>query len=249
VSTDPVARWALASWLALWRAMRIYHRYQVQGFEQLEQPGAALLVGYHGQGLALDQCMLSVAIYERLGYLPHGFINRLTELPLLRRVAEGLGFVTSDGPAIAAAVARGEHVMVQPGGTREACRGLRQRYRVEWGARTGYIRLALRYRMRIIPIAGAGVDGAYIGFNDGGALNARLGLPGHVPLWLAVGLGVWPFALPLPVKMTQLIGAPIDPTALGVVDERDLDGVAHLHRRVAVAVQELLDRANGRRAS
>jgi hypothetical protein len=247
MSTDPVARWALASWLALWRKMRIYHRYEVQGFEALEEPGAALLVGYHGQGLAFDQCMLSVSIYERLGYLPHGFINRLTDLPLLRRVADGLGFVTGDGPAIAAAVARGEHIMVQPGGTREACRGLGQRYRVEWGARTGYIRLALRYRLRIIPIAGAGVDGAYIGLNDGGALNARLGLPAHVPLWLAVGLGVWPFAFPLPVKMTQLIGTPIDPAVEGIVDERDSEGVADLHERVATAVQALLDRANRRR--
>jgi hypothetical protein len=249
LSTDPVARWALASWLAVWRAMRLYHRYEVHGFDHLEAPGAALLVGYHGQGLAFDQCMLSVTIYERLGYLPHGFINRVTDLPLVRRVFDGLGFVTSDGPAIAAAVARGEHVMVQPGGTREACRGLGQRYRVEWGPRTGYIRLALRYRLRIIPIAGAGVDGAYIGLNDGGALNARLGLPGHVPLWLAVGLGgLWPFAPPLPVKMTQLIGAPIDPAVDGVVDERDREGVAHLHQRVAAAVQELLDRANGKAA-
>jgi hypothetical protein len=247
VGADPLARWAVATWLALWRAMRVYHRYEVQGFSHLEQPGAALLVGYHGRGLAFDQCMLSVSIYERLGYLPHGFINRVTDAPVLRRLFDALGFVTGDGPAIAAAVARGEHVMVQPGGTREACRGLRQRYRVEWGARTGYIRLALRHRMRIIPVAGGGVDGGYIGLNDGGALSARLGLSTQVPLWLAVGLGVWPLAAPLPVKMTQLIGAPIDPAAEGVVDEHDRDGVAHLHRRVAAAVQDLLDRANGAR--
>jgi hypothetical protein len=243
---DPVARAALAGWLTLWRAMRLYHRYEVLGFEHLEEPGAALLAGYHGQGLAFDQCMLSVTIFERLGYLPHGFINRVVEMPGLRRVADGLGFVTGDGPAIAAAVARGEHVMVQPGGTREACRGLRQRYRVEWGERTGYVRLALRYRMRIVPIAGAGVDDGYIGLNDGAALSVRLGLPTHVPLWLAVGLGLWPLAFPLPVKMTQLIGAPIDPRSEGVVDERDGEGVTHLHHLVAAAVQGLLDRANGK---
>jgi hypothetical protein len=247
-SADPVARAARAGWLALWRAMRVYHRYEVRGFEHLEVPGTALLVGYHGQGLAFDQCMLSVTIFERLGYLPSGVINRVVDAPGLRRVADGLGFVTGDGPAIAAAVARGEHVMVQPGGTREACRSLAQRYRVEWGERAGYVRLALRHRMRIIPIAGAGVDGGYVGLNDGTALNARLGLPRHVPLWLAVGLGVWPFALPLPVKMTTVIGPPIDPRAAGVVDERDREGVARLHRQVAAAVQGLLDRANRRAA-
>jgi hypothetical protein len=242
---DPVARWALASWLGLWRAMRVYHRYEVQGFHHLEGAGAALLVGYHAQGLAFDQCMLSVEIYERLGYLPHGFINKLVDAPVLRRVFDGLGFFTADGPAIAAAVARGEHVMVQPGGTREACRAVRQRDRVEWGPRTGYLRLALRHGLRIIPIAGAGVDGTYVGLNDGSALNDRLGLSTNVPLWLAFGVGVWPLALPLPVKLTQVIGAPIDPAAEGVVDERDAEGVARLHRRVKAAVQDLLDRANG----
>jgi hypothetical protein len=226
--------------------MRRYHRYEVHGFAHLEAPGAALLVGYHGRGLAFDQCMLSVTIYERLGYLPHGFIHAIAELPLLRRAFDGLGFVTADGPAIAEAVARGEHLMVQPGGIREACRGHRQRYRVEWSARrTGYLRLALQYGLRIIPIAGAGVDGTYIGLNDGSALNARLGLPSQLPIWFALGLGLWPFAAPLPVKITQLIGAPIDPAQEGVTDAGDEDGIRRLHFKVSAAVQALLDRANG----
>lgn len=244
---DPVARAALAAWLALWGAMRRYHRYEVRGFQHLEEPGSALLVAYHANGLAFDQCMLSVEIHQRLGYLPHGFINRLVDQPGLRRVFDGLGFVTGDGPAIAQAIERGEHVMVQPGGTREACRSLLQRYRVDWGPRVGYIKLALRHRMKLIPVAGGGVDDTYLGLNDGSALNDRLGLPTSVPLWLAFGLGVWPFALPLPVKITQHIGAPIDPAAEGVRDERDEAGVQHLHRRVTSAVQGLLDRANAGR--
>jgi hypothetical protein len=228
--------------------MRVYHRYQIEGFEQLERPGAALLVGYHGRPLAFDQCMLTVTIFERLGYLPHGVINDvLASRPRLKRWVDQLGFVTGDGPRIAEAVARGEHVMVQPGGVREAARSWRAKYRVEWGNRRGYLKLALRHRLPIIPLAADGVDDAFVGVNDGYALSTRLGLPKQLPLWLGFGIGgPWPLAAPLPVQITQRIGAPIDPAAEGVVDERDADGLTRLHAKVSGAVQALLDR--GRRA-
>jgi hypothetical protein len=144
-------------------------------------------------------------------------------------------------------VADREHVLVQPGGTREGCRSFRHRYEVDWAGRLGYLRLAIRYGLRIVPIAGAGVDDAFLGLNDGYSLGARLGMPGRIPLWLGVGLtGLWPLALPFPVRMTQVIGTPIDPVAEGATDPADRSALLALHRKVGGAVQALLDRANGR---
>lgn len=237
---------ARRAWLTYWGAMRRYHRYEVTGFEHLERTAPALLVGYHGRPIAHDLCMLTVTMHERLGYLPHGVIHGyFGENAVLRRAIDDLGFVTGDGDAIAAAVARREHIMVQPGGTREGCRSVRHRYEVDWGERTGYLRLALKHRLPIIPIAGSGVDDGYLGLNDGAALGRRLGVPGRIPVWLGVGpLGLWPFSPPFPVKMRQVIGAPID---LGDVDPDDRDALAALHRRVRGAVQSLLDGANAKR--
>ena len=236
---------ARRAWLAFWGAMRRYHRYEVEGFEHLEGAAPALLVGYHGRPLAHDLCMLTVTAYERLGYLPHGVIHGyFGHNRALRRAIDELGFVTGDGDALAAAVARGEHVMVQPGGTREGCRSALHRHEVDWGERTGYLRLALKHRLPIIPIAGAGVDDGYLGLNDGAALGRRLGVPHGLPVWIGVGpLGLWPLSPPFPVKMRQVIGAPI---ALGDVDPADRVALAALHARVRGAVQALLDSANGR---
>ena len=236
------------AWLAFWRAMRVYHRYEVEGIHHLERPSAALIVGYHGRPLAYDLCMLTVTVHERLGYLPHGIIHGyFGAQPALRWIIDGLGFVTGDGRDLDEAVARGEHVLVQPGGTREGCRSFRHRYEVDWGDRTGYLRLALRHRLPIIPVAGAGVDDAFIGLNDGDALARRLGVPHRIPVWFGLGLtGLWPFSLPLPVKMRQVIGAPIDLTEGGEVDPSDREALLGLHRRIVAAVQGLLDRANGR---
>ncbi|EYF00553.1 lysophospholipid acyltransferase family protein [Chondromyces apiculatus] len=235
----------LALWLGYWRAMRLYHRYEVEGFEHVAEPGAALLVGYHGRPIAHDMCLLTAEIHDRLGYMPHAiFHGAADKQPLLKWMIDGLGFVTGDGPSMAEVIARGEHVLVTPGGTKEGCRSVLHRYQVTWGERTGYIRLALKYRLPIIPIAADGVDDAYIGLNDGYALGKRLGVPNGLPVWLGVGpLGLWPLSPPLPVKIRQRIGPRIDLLADGPVDPRDREALAALHHRVTGAVQRLLDDA------
>jgi hypothetical protein len=139
-------------------------------------------------------------------------------------------------------VAQGEHLLVQPGGTREGCRSFRQRYEVDWGDRVGYLRLALRHRLPIIPIAASGVDDGYIGLNDGYWLGKQVGMPGDLPLWFGIGIvGLWPLSPPFPVKIRQIIGEPIEAQP---IDPDDREAILALHRRVAGAVQTLLDRSN-----
>jgi hypothetical protein len=187
-----------------------------------------------------------VTLYEQLGYMPHGVIHGAFERqPTLKWLIDGLGFVTGDGEGMAAAVARGELILVQPGGTREGCRSFRHRYQVDWGERVGYLRLALRYGLPIVPVAASGVDDGYIGLNDGYTLGKRLGVPHQLPVWLGLGpTGLWPFSPPFPVKVRQVVGEPIDLTAGGPVDPGDRPALLALHRKVAAAVQALLKRAN-----
>jgi 1-acyl-sn-glycerol-3-phosphate acyltransferase len=239
----------LAGWLAFWRYKQRYHRYTVEGLERLVDSPPALIVGYHGRPFAYDVCMLTVALYDALGYLPHGIVHRgVKSIPLVNAFFEGIGFVTGDEEELAAVVARGEHVVVTPGGAGEGCRSFRQQYRVAWGERFGYLRLALKYRLPIVPVAAAGADEAYIGLNDAEPLGTRLGLPrdwAWLP-WLGVGpLGLFPFSPPFPVRMRQLVGEPIDLLAGGPVGADDRDALRRLHGRVVGAVQGLLDRARG----
>jgi 1-acyl-sn-glycerol-3-phosphate acyltransferase len=234
----------LRTWLAAFGALRHYHRYEIRGLHHLLAPRrAALLVAYHGKPVTYDLGMLSVTLHERLGHLPHGVVHGAVEQQrLMKWVSDGLGFVTGDGEAVGEAVRRGELIVVQPGGTREGCRSSRHRYEVDWGERTGYLRLALRHRLPIIPVAAAGVDDGYLGLNDGYAWGKRLGVPHRLPLWLGVGpLGLWPLSPPFPVKITQLIGAPIDLEDGGPIDPGDREALLRAHRRVAAAVQALLD--------
>ncbi|WP_224242622.1 lysophospholipid acyltransferase family protein [Hyalangium gracile] len=239
----------LATWLAAFRVLRLWHRYEVVGIETLLRPGAKLIVAYHGRPLALDQCMLTVSLYERLGYLPHGIIHGFFgQNRLLKWGVDGLGFVTGDGPGIEQAVARGEHILVQPGGTKEGCRSFRHRYEVDWGERLGYLRLAIRHGLPIVPVAADGVDDVYIGLNDGYALGRRLRVPAGIPVWLGIGAtGVWPLSLSIPVKITQLVGEPIERHLNGGIDPSDRAALLELNQEVRGAVQSLMDRARGRK--
>ena len=121
----------LRGWLLAFGALRRWHRYEVVGMERLLRRDPVLIVGYHGRPVAIDLCMLTVSLHERLGYLPHGIIHgALGRSPLLGTIVDRLGFVTGDGEGIARVVARGEHILVQPGGAREGCRSFRRRYQV-----------------------------------------------------------------------------------------------------------------------
>lgn len=246
------ARAARAAWFAYWDAMRRYHRFEVRGLEHLlGQRGSSLVVGYHGRPIAHDLCMLQALLREKRGPEPRPVLHAAAErMPVLNWLVEGVGFVSGDGASMAETVARGEPVIVTPGGTREGCRSSRVRYRVDWGERLGYLRLALKYGLPIIPAASAGVDDTYVGLNDGYAWGKRLKLPAGLPLWLGLGpLGPWPLSPPFPARITLHLGAPLRLDEDGPVDPNDRERLRALHQRVTGAVQALLDRAREERAA
>ena len=144
----------LRMWLYYWRFWMRYHRYTVEGLDQLDGPGAKMVAGYHGRGVAFDMCMINIAIYDRLHYMPHSMLHRVVGLvPYWRWLADGLGFYLDDGPELAAAVARGEHLIITPGGADEGSRRWDDTYRVNWNS-VGYVKLAVKYGMPIVPKAG-----------------------------------------------------------------------------------------------
>lgn len=228
--------------LATFRFWMRYFRYETEGFEILAETEPSVIVAYHGGPWTFDLWMLGTRMYDELGYFPHAFWHRnWWRFPALGRVVAELGGQPgppSDADMIAIK-SRGEHVVMAPGATREALRPFWKSHRVDFGHRRGYVRLALEHGMPIIPVVASGIDETFLGLNDGHALSRRLFGRSDVPAWLALGVGgIWPFALPFPVKIRQRIGAPIPAPAL--------DGDAALeafHARVTARLQSMLDHA------
>ena len=114
----------LRTWLATFRAAQRYFRYEVEGLEHL-RGRSSLLVGYHGGPWALDIFMLSARMHDELGHLPRAiFLDTWSRFPILRDMVASLGgfYGAPTRERVQQIRERGEHIVVLPGGTREALR-------------------------------------------------------------------------------------------------------------------------------
>ncbi len=237
----------LGAWLAMFRAFSRYFRFQCEGFEHLRGP-PSLIVGYHGSPFPVDVFMLSVKIYDELGYmLPAIWLRAWGQLPLLRNMVPALdGYLGEpSAEAMQKLVRDGKHLVVLPGGSREGLRPFWRRYQVDWGDRVGYLKLALKHDLPIVPVASSGTDEGWVGLVDGYGLSKRLFGHGGVPLWLGVGpTGLWPLSPPWPIKVRQRLGPPIDLRALRRPGQSDDDFLHAASSHVQRVVQGMLDDLN-----
>lgn len=237
----------LTAWLTLFRGMSKYFRFECEGFEHL-RACASLIVGYHGSPFPVDVFMLSTRVYDELGYmLPAIWLRTWGNVPMLRAMVPALsGFLSEPSPEeMDALIRERKHLVVLPGGSREGMRPFWRRYRLEWGDRVGYLKLALKYDLPVIPIASSGTDEGWWGLVDGYRLSKRLFGHGGVPVWLAVGpVGLWPFSPPWPVKVRQRIGAPIDLRSLRRPNQSEDEFLSAANEHVQRVVQGMLNELN-----
>lgn len=154
---------------------RWYFRYRLEGLENLPD-GPCLVVGNHsGLGFAEEALMLG-AWEERHGTdrrawgLIHDFFF---SAPFLGHYYRRIGAIPASRANAKAAFARGDVVLVFPGGDLDCCRPFYEPHRVHFGNRRGYIELALAEGVPVLPIATTGSHWTWT-FLPGGATLARI---------------------------------------------------------------------------
>ena len=224
--------------------IRVYFRYEVVGLENVPATGRAMLVSNHAI-LPVDALLLHYAIKESYGRWPRGLTDhRIFKIPVLRQIFLDLAIVLAHPQTGKALLEQEEIVTIMPGGAREAFKSSRERYRLMWKRRKGFVRLAMQTRTPIVPAVCIGNDEMYHVFFDGYQLSERIfGKDALLPITLPVGLG----PLPLPTKLTHYVGRPIR-FRYRPEDAEDPKKVERLHRRVIRAMQDLLARGLAERA-
>jgi 1-acyl-sn-glycerol-3-phosphate acyltransferase len=242
-ATEVVTRIGQRVWERYVAAFERYHRFELDGLPTLLAAAPCIAVGYHGRGLPLDLGMVAHRVWRERGYWPRSVIHKsIFSIPILGSMFRAVGAIPEDVPSLRAALDGGEVVIVAPGGTHEGLRAFHRRYRVDWGRRRGYLRLAGALGVPLVPVASDGVDERFFSLNDGHAWGRRLRLPGRLPFWIAFGpLGVWPLTPPFPVRIRTRIGQPIAIHAEGTPRPDDPDWLEAMHARVTASVQRLLD--------
>lgn len=187
--------------------LKTYFRYEVRGLENVPKSGRAMIISNHGL-LPVDGWFLFYEIRRATGRWPRGLTDwRIYRFPYLRQLFMDLGMVVGSHRNGDALLEAEQIIFIMPGGSKEAWKSSKYRYRLLWRGRYGFIRMALRTGAPIIPSANVGTDDTYRVFFDGYTTAYKLFRTRRalLPISLPIGVGL----LPIPARMTQYVGKPI----------------------------------------
>ena len=178
-----------------------WFRVEVEGAAHVPT-GGALLVANHAGALPLDGPMLHEALRRERPELPEArwlAEDQVFYAPVLGTLFNRLGAVRASPDSATRLLAEGRPVLIFPEGIQGIGKAFRDRYRLQRFGRGGFVKLALRTRRPILPVAIMGAEETLplLGKLPGGLF----GVP-YVPV---TPLG----PLPLPAKWRIRIGEPI----------------------------------------
>ncbi|MEO0432799.1 MAG: lysophospholipid acyltransferase family protein [Cyanobacteria bacterium J06656_5] len=178
-----------------------YFHTRTEGWHHV--PKQALFVGAHNGGLASpDLLMLMVDWFRRFGYerpiygLMHPKVWQVN--PGLGRLGARCGAVPAQPKFAIAALQRGASVLVFPGGAQDVFRPHHQRHKIQLMGRTGFIKLALREQVPIVPVISHGAHDTFIVLNDCYKQAKWLNQQGLLPWIGGIDPEVFPIYLGLP---------------------------------------------------
>lgn len=225
----------------------------VRGLERIP-PGPALYVANHSGGfLSPDTWIFGLAVLRERGLahvpvaLAHDVVSKA---PLVGPFVRRLGSVPASSGGAHRVFTHGEKVLVYPGGDLDAFRPSSRRDEVVFGARRGYVRLALREGVPVVPVVSAGSHAGWWVVDDGRAWAKALGthrflrtdvLPLTWSLPWGLTLGAPPY-VPLPTRIVIEVLEPIAFDRSGEDAASDESYVERCHAQVHGAMQAALSR-------
>jgi 1-acyl-sn-glycerol-3-phosphate acyltransferase len=208
---------------AMWLLTTLYFRAEVRGLERVPEEGPLLFVGNHSGGnMTPDSVVFLLAFNTYFGVerpiyiLAHSLV---TSWPVIGKLGRKWGIITADPKIAEAALERGDCVLVYPGGDVETHRPWTARHEIRFDNRRGFLRLAKKAGVPIVPVVASGGQDTFLPLTDGRWIAKRLGLERLarlkvVPVSLALpwGLNVGDFLghMPLPAKIRMEVLGPID---------------------------------------
>lgn len=226
-----------------------YFRVAVVGAEHIPEHGRALLVANRSGALPWDGLVLRTALRAKrpeLATLRWLSEDSVIHYPFMGVFMNRLGAVRACPENAERLLVQSRLVAVFPEGAQGSRKLFRDRYRLQRFGRGGYVKLALKFGVPILPTA-------IIGGEETNPVLGRSRLLGRfvgsesVPLtptfpWLGLaGL------MPAPVKWRIVIGEPIDLSAYGPGAADDALVVHRLNEQIRSSLQALVDQGKRRR--
>ena len=226
-----------------------WFRVEWDGLEKIPTDGGALLVANHAGAIPTDAPVIMHGIETELQRAVYGLAdNMFRDLPFVGTLWSRAGGVPAH-PDNAYRLLReqGELTLVFPEGTKGTGKLMRDRYRLRRFGRGGYVEIAMRAGVPIVPIAVVGSEEAMpIVMKFPNAARA-MGIP-YLPLTVNMLLGGPLGVLPLPAKFRVQVLDPIhfdvEPDQLRYSKSRIMDASEHIRERIQEALFEMLRARN-----
>jgi 1-acyl-sn-glycerol-3-phosphate acyltransferase len=233
----------------LWLLASLWFRGEVRGLGNIPEEGPVLLVGNHSGGnMTPDTTVFTLAfstyfgVERRFYQLAHNLVLSMPGLSFLRK----FGTVAASHDNAEKALDSGAALLVYPGGDHEVHRPTWERHSVNFAGRRGFVRLALKHDVPVVPVVSIGGQETALFLSRGERLSRLLGLDRALrlkvlPISLAIpwGLNVGDMLghVPLPAKITVEALPPIH-LREEFGEEPDVDEV---YDHVIRVMQETLD--------
>lgn len=139
---------------------RYWFRVEWQGFEHLPADGGALLVSNHAGAIPPDAPAIMHGIETRLGRPVYGLAEHLFRtMPVVGTMWSRVGGVTANPDnAYRLLHDEGQLVLVFPEGTKGTGKVYRDRYELRRFGRGGFVEIAMRAGVPVVPIAVVGAE-------------------------------------------------------------------------------------------
>jgi 1-acyl-sn-glycerol-3-phosphate acyltransferase len=242
----------------LWNPLMDYwFRMEVEGWDKLPDP-PALLIGIHsGAPFVWDAWTVGVQWWRRFGSERplHGTSHdALMAMPVLGAYFRRMGVLPAAADSIASALAAGRDVALWPGGERDSLRPWTQRDEAVLAGRMGFVKLAIRSCVPIVPISTVGGPDSMPVLATGRRLAKWLQLDRVArlkmfPIAVQAPWGISPALLPEIPLPTKIRTAFQDPIVLDCDPERaeDQEYVEAKYREVCDSIQDGMDALARRR--
>jgi 1-acyl-sn-glycerol-3-phosphate acyltransferase len=228
-----------------------WYRPDVRGFENLPDVGPFLVVGNHSGGATPpDMPILMTAWWRRRGVEEpvYGlFHSMFLNLPGLKEPLTKFGALEAGWNSAEKVLTEDGIVVVYPGGDYEAFRPFKERNRISFAGRAGFIKLALRTGVPIVPAVTHGVQDSILVLTRGERLLGLMPYMKRLRLKVAPLLVGLPWGvsmglptIPLPAKATVQLCPPID-LGYGADAADDDEVISKCYELVTETMQRVLD--------
>ena len=230
----------------------VYFDPVVERFERIPQDGPFVVVGNHSGGVYMPDfwAFLSEWVHRRgpdAPIFPMGF-DFAFSLPGVGDLARRLGSVPASPEHADELIEAGHPILVYPGGDSDDYRPWTERNRVDLHGHTGFVRLALRHGVPVVPLVAHGSHDAIVVLTRGAALARWLRIDrlriNVMPIVAGPPWGIAPALLPtwpLPTKVTARVCDPLDWSHLGPEAADDPEQVRRCYEEILGVMQANLD--------